>query len=58
MRNFLPMQSHQITKKPENLYQEEDQYDRQTNFKKQQNSKPHRNQWRKQLLLHNKRSQG
>ena len=28
------------------------------NFKKQQNSKPHRNQSRKQLLLHIKRPQG
>ena len=36
--------------KSEQLYQEKDHYGRQTNFKKQRNSKPHRNQWRKQLL--------
>ena len=45
-------------KKNKQLYQEEDQYGQQTNFRKQQNSKPRRNKLRKQLLLHIKRLQG
>ena len=45
MSNF----SHQLTKqKSKQLYQEEDQYGRQINIKKQQKAIA----WRKQLLLH------
>ena len=51
MKNFLPTQSINLQKSKQ-LYQEEDQYGRQTNFKEQRNSKPRKIQWRKQSLLH------
>ena len=44
--------NHINLQKIKQLYQEEDQYVRQTNFKEQRNSKPRKIQWRKQLLLH------